>query len=54
MPHKKRRERVRTTDIDAVIAFCVQEIWDEYDDDASGSLDKEETRLFINHTLGDI
>ena len=32
----------------------MQEIWSEYDDDNSGSLDKEETRHFIDQTLGGI
>lgn len=27
-------------DIDAVIRKCVDDIWDEYDEDRSGSLDK--------------
>ena len=40
------------TDIDMVIAKCVDEIWQVYDEDNSGSLDKEETRNFVKHTLG--
>ena len=47
----KRKDRKRTSDIDTVIAKCVQEIWLEYDNDNSGSLDKEETRRFVNETL---
>ena len=37
-----------------MIAHCVQDIWNEYDDDNSGSLDKEETREFIKSTLCDM
>ena len=44
---RRRRRRRRATDIDTVIGKCVQEIWAEYDDDNSGSLDKEETREFM-------
>ena len=49
-----KKGRKRTTDIDVVIAKCVQEIWIEYDDDNSGSLDKEETRQFVKNTLCDM
>ena len=55
--HRRRhrnKHRKRTSDIDVVIAKCVQEIWQEYDDDNSGSLDKEETRQFVKNTLGDM
>ena len=59
MPQHRRKHhsnssksRKRRSDIDAIISYVVQEIWNEFDGDMSGSLDKEETRLFINHTLG--
>ena len=54
---KERRPRQgkrKTSDIDIVISRCVQEIWQEYDDDNSGSLDKEETRQLIQSTLCDM
>ena len=41
-------------DIDAVIRKCVDDIWDEYDTDRSGSLDKEETKLFVKNTLSEM
>ena len=40
------------TDIDMVIAKCVDDIWNVYDEDESGSLDREETKRFVKHTLG--
>ena len=40
--------------IDAVIAKCVEDIWAEYDKDNSGTLDKEETKLFVKKTLVDM
>ena len=55
--HRRRhrdKNRKRTNDIDVIISRCVQEIWQEYDDDNSGSLDKEETRQFVKTTLGDM
>ena len=41
-------------EIDAVIAKCVDEIWDKYDVDNSGALDKEETKKFVQDTLSDM
>ena len=35
------------TDLDLVLAKCVDEIWEIYDEDNSGQLDKEETRKFV-------
>ena len=43
-----------TVDVDAVIARCVQEIWDQYDTDKSNALDKAETRKFMEATLGEM
>ncbi len=39
------------SDLDKVIKRCVDDIWREYDQDASGELDKEETRQFVFDTL---
>jgi len=41
-------------DIDAVIRKCVDDIWQEYDKDNSGSLDKEETKKFVQNTLSEM
>ena len=41
-------------DIDAVIRKCVDDIWAEYDKDNSGALDKEETKKFVQDTLGNL
>ena len=43
-----------TTEIDAVISKCVDEIWSKYDDDESGFLDKAETKRFVMDTLSDM
>ena len=43
-----------TVDVDAVIARCVQEIWDQYDTDKSNALDKTETRKFMEATLSEM
>ena len=42
------------TEIDNVIAKCVDEIWSKYDDDNNGYLDKEETKAFVKDTLSDM
>ena len=42
------------SEIDNVIGKCVDEIWSKYDDDNSGELDKEETKLFVQDTLADM
>mmetsp|Transcript_17329 Transcript_17329/g.21858 ORF Transcript_17329/g.21858 Transcript_17329/m.21858 type:complete len:93 (-) Transcript_17329:107-385(-) len=38
-------------DVDSVIAKCVEDIWEEYDNDNSNTLDKEECRRFIYTTI---
>ena len=40
--------------IDSVIAKCVDDIWNEYDKDGNGTLDKEETKAFVKKTLVDM
>ena len=47
-------EEYECSDIDMVIASCVDEIWEVFDDDNSGSLDKAETKKFIRSTLKDM
>ena len=37
--------------IEAVIAKCVEDIWNEYDKDGNGHLDKEEAKSFVKKTL---
>ena len=41
-------------DIDSVIRKCVDDIWDEYDKDNSGALDKDETKEFVKNTLSEM
>jgi len=40
--------------IDAVINKCVDDIWKEYDADNSGTLDKDETKKFVQQTLSEM
>ena len=37
-----------------IIAQCVDEIWDVFDDDNSGFLDKDETKRFVESTMKDM
>ena len=37
--------------IDAVIKKCVDDIWNTYDTDGRGTLEKDETREFVKKTL---
>ena len=43
-----------SSNIEEVIKKCVDDIWNEYDKDGSGALDKEETKLFVKKTLCDM
>ena len=36
------------------ILSMIDIIWDQYDDDGSGDLDKDETRVFVNQLLNDL
>ena len=38
-------------EINQIIAQAVNDIWDQYDTDKSGALDKAETRKFVSATL---
>ena len=44
----------KMSEIDSVIEKCVEEIWNKYDDDGNGYLDKEETKHFVKDTLTDM
>ena len=39
---------------DASVWHVVKSVWGDYDDDNSGTLDKEETRVFVQVALGKI
>ena len=41
-------------EIDQVIRKCVDEIWQKYDADGNGYLDKQETKQFVKDTLHDM
>ena len=47
-------EEYTCSDLDMVLAKCVDEIWETYDVDCSGELDKEETHRFVKHTLAGV
>ena len=40
--------------IDSIIQEAVNQIWDQFDKDKSGALDKEETKKFVQDTLGNL
>ena len=40
-----------TPSIDDIIKHCIDEIWEKYDDDNNGYLDREETKAFIKDSL---
>ena len=49
---KKVEEQAKMEpDVDEILRKCVQQIWTEYDDDASGFLDKDECKNFIMDTV---
>ena len=37
--------------MDHIINTVIEEIWDEFDDDGNGTLDVNETHLFVKTTL---
>ena len=43
-----------SSEVESVIARCVDEIWGKYDRDGNGNLDKEETKQFVRETLSDM
>ena len=55
---KQRRlnevKMAQNSEIDNVIAKCVDEIWSKYDTDGNGNLDKDETKQFVRDTLSDM
>ena len=42
---------IGNSDIDDIVMKCIDEIWDKYDADESGYLDKEECFNFISQTF---
>ena len=38
-------------DVNSVVEKCVNDIWDEYDVDGSGALDRDECLRFIQQTM---
>ena len=46
-------EKYECTDIDMVVAQCVDEIWQTFDVDNSGQLDFDEAKRFVKHTLSE-
>ena len=40
--------------LNAVIEKCVNDIWEEYDKDGNGCLDKQETKAFVKNTLSEM
>ena len=44
---------METPPLDDVLKSCIEKIWDKYDDDGSGYLDREETAVFIAESMHD-
>ena len=40
--------------VDTLIGHCIEEIWNEFDDDGNGDLDFEETTGFVKHILVEV
>ena len=38
-------------EIDDILVQCIDRLWNKYDDDNSGYLDKSETKVFIRESL---
>ena len=49
MPESLDKEHYE--DVDHIINTVIEEIWDEFDDDGNGTLDVNETHLFVKTTL---
>lgn len=49
MPTSQDKEHYE--DVDHIINTVIEEIWDEFDDDGNGTLDVNETHLFVKTTL---
>jgi Ca2+-binding EF-hand superfamily protein len=43
-----------SSDINAIIDKCIDDIWKTYDKDSSGSLNKNEAETFIKDTLAEM
>jgi len=50
-PTMKREGKEVYEDVDHIVSKCIDEIWDEFDDDGNGTLDFQETKQFVKHTL---
>ena len=42
------------SEIENMMAKCVDEIWEMFDDDGNGTFDVDETTDFIKHTLSEM
>ena len=40
--------------VDTLIGHCIEEIWNEFDEDGNGDLDFEETTGFVKHILVEV
>ena len=38
---------IKKTSVNDIIRNCVEDIWDDFDDDGNGYLDKQETLAFV-------
>ena len=38
---------IKKTSVHEIVSNCVEDIWDDFDDDGNGYLDKQETLAFV-------
>jgi hypothetical protein len=50
-PSEEPQGQEHYEDVDHIINTVIEEIWDEFDDDGNGTLDVDETHLFVKSTL---
>ena len=42
---------IKKTSVHEIVSNCVEDIWDDFDDDGNGYLDKQETLAFVKRQL---
>ena len=55
-PHDEKKwfetsMNMQTPALDDVLKNCIEKIWDKYDADGSGYLDREETQVFVKESI---
>jgi hypothetical protein len=50
-PEDSKYKGFKTISVHQIISTCVEDIWEDFDDGASGELDKRETLAFVKRQL---